>query len=473
MESLLCMNVAAHRLWYIDGDIVKVRVTLSCVPEAVAEAKRDIVPLQPITRRNFFSVDTSEAEMREMDLRVQTLTAELTGRVEIDASVMKTMAWPGAMGTSRPSPSARHSTAKSKLLYTLYSTGKMTLQEDVCMHRHQCTALEFVFRLPDGCPPSFSGRGAEYTHVVKVTATWLNARAGLANAVVPRICKMCLPLVVFNSAASIAQLPLMSLFPLPSDAMLVKERFQFQVVSLPSVPTPSVAAPLDDVIFPQDSQLRTSLTVRRAAKATLENALAGQRQPLSLLVPCNGVNILMVQLWSSCVALGSFLHGSLTVCDTGTDSAERGSGKKDMEVPVPVRVTASLELLECVTPEWALTTDEDSMRDTKAQGIENFVCLHKRVIDHADFIVLDTPSVPFAFSLPIGLVPATTVTDITTLLWQLRVVVTAVARKSLAKTSLPGVETLGPLLEPVSGVFPLLIVPPVMPAKGRQGAEPY
>ncbi|KPA82524.1 hypothetical protein ABB37_03571 [Leptomonas pyrrhocoris] len=471
MESRLILNAAAHRLWYVDGDVVKVRVSLSCVPEGVTGAKRDVVPLQAIPTQNYFSVDTAESEPREMDVRVQTLTAELVGRVELDASVMKVISWPGATSSSQPTPSRRPGSANSKVLYVLYSTGKKPLLDDVGMRRYQCTALEFLFRLPEGCPPTCSGKGADYRHVVTIAASWQNARAGSAKGSLPHTCKVRIPLLVFSSVASIAQLPLMSLFPLPRDSTLVKEDFHFQVMPLPAVPTPSVAAPLQDVIFPQDGQLRTSLTVRRLAKNNMQNTLAAQRQPLKLLMPCNGVNILQVHLHSSCVALGGFLNGSFIVCDGGAaNNGVRANRKRDMEAPVPVNVTASLELLECVTPEWALTTDEDSMRDTKAQGIDNFVCLHKRVIDHAHFTVVDTPSVPFEFSLPIGLVPATTITDVTTFLWQLRVVVTTVARKSLAKMASPGVDRLGPLLEPVAGVFPLLIAPPAMPTRGRQGA---
>ncbi|KPI88231.1 hypothetical protein ABL78_2655 [Leptomonas seymouri] len=472
MESLLNLNAAAHRLWYTDGDLVKVRVTLSCVPGGPTDTKGDVVPLPAISTQNFFFADACIAESREMDLRVQSLTAELTGLMELDTSLIKAISWPGTTSSSQRTSSGQQRSAHSKKLYTLYSSGKKILQEDVGMRRYLFTALEFVVRLPEGCPPTFSGKGADYQHVITITANWQNARTSPAKVAVPRVCKVCVPLLVFNGSASITQLPLMSLFPLPPSAALVKDDFHFQVVQLPSVPNPSVAAPLQEVIFPQESQLRTSLTVRRSAKINMQNTSAAQRIPLSLLVPCNGVNILQIRLRSSCVALGSFLNGSFTVCDANAAAdGELGTDKRDMEAPVPVNATASLELLECVTPEWALATEEDSMSCTKAQGIESLVCLHKRIIDHAHFTVLDTPSVSFEFSLPIGLVPATTVTDVTTFLWQLRVVVTAVARKSLSKTASPGVKTLGPLLEPAVGVFPLLIVPPATPARGRQGAE--
>ncbi|CAC9541446.1 conserved hypothetical protein [Leishmania infantum JPCM5] len=476
MDFSLTMSAAPHRLWYIDGDVVKVRVSLTCVPGAASGTQMEMAPLQRVPRHNYFSVDSTEAESRETDVRVRPLEVELLGLVELDTSVVKPINWPAAVSEEEIAVSPRPGRSRSAVIYTLYRTGKKTLQEDMHLKRYECAALEFVFRLPEGCPPTFKGRGTDYRHDITISATWYPVRSSAsAKAAKPHICKVKVPLVVFNSVAAVAQLPLLSLFPLPPNSALVAEDFHFQASPLAAVPTPWLAAPLMDVMHPQQAQLRTSLTVRHDAKATMQSSLAAQRQPLSLMIPCGGVNVLQVHLHSSCVPLGEYLQGSLTVLQTRQRSCDSAAGpgaqrKQDTEAPVPVSVTATLELLECVTPECALATSDASVTDAKEHGMENFVCTHRRVIDHAEFCVLDTPCVPFEFSLPVGLVPASTITDITSFLWQLRVVVMVVPRKTLARTAAPGVGQLGPLLAPVAGVFPLLVMPPSVPFKVRQGA---
>ncbi|KAK7197087.1 hypothetical protein NESM_000653600 [Novymonas esmeraldas] len=477
MDFSLTMSAAAHRRWYIAGDLVKVRLSLTCVPEAARDAQKELAPLRSVPRHNHFSVDSSEAESHETDLRVRVLDVELVGLVDLDASVMKPISWPEAATEKRATASGRSSGGRSRVMYTLYRTGKRVLREDVYLRRYECTSLEFVFRLPEGSPPTFKGRGAEYRHDVSIAATWSAVRTpASARAAAPRVTKVKVPLAVFNCLASVAQLPLRSLFPLPPDAALVAEDFHFQAITLASAPAPSIGAPLSDVMKAQEAQLRTSLTVRRDAKATTQTSLAAQRQPLSLVVPCGGVEVLQVHLRSSCAAVGDSVQGSFTVLETAdehlstTGAGARVQHKRDMDVPVPVSVTVSVELLECVTPEWALTMDDASVADTKAQGMENFVCVCKRVIDRAQFCLLDTPCVPFEFTLPAGLVPASTITDVTSFLWQLRVVLIAVPRRAAVSTVAPGVDRLGPLLEPVTAVFPLLIVPPPVPSKVRQGA---
>lgn len=478
MDFSLVMSAAPHRVWYIAGDIVKVRLSLTCVPEVGGEKQKEVAPLRGVPKHNHFAVESSEADTRETDLRVGPLQAEMYGVIELNTSVMKPVHWPAAAADAKPSPN-RHTAGRTKQLYALYRTGKQVLREELVLKRYECVAFEFVFRLPEGAPPTFRGKGADFRHDIAIAASWCAARtSATARAAVPRLCKVKVPLIVFNSVASVAQLPLMSLFPLPRDAALVAEQFHFEVLPLAPVPVPSAAAPLADVTHAHDSQLRTSLTVRHGAKAAMQSSLAAQKQPLSLTMPCEGVAVLQVQIQSSCVAVGDYLQGSFTVLDASAGPRESGAAaraqwKRDMEAPVAVSVTVSLELLECVTPEWALTMDAASVADTKAQGMENFVCTNKRVIDHARFSLLDTPHVPFEFSLPWGLVPASTITDIASFLWQLRVVVVAVRRSSLAQTASPGTDRLGPLLEPVAGVFPLLVVPPSMPARVRQGAATW
>ncbi|CAM38708.1 conserved hypothetical protein [Leishmania braziliensis MHOM/BR/75/M2904] len=476
MDFSLTMSAAPHRLWYIAGDMVKVRLSLTCVPEVAPDTQTKMAPLKGAPNNNHFSVDSSAAESHETDVRVGSLRVELVGLVELDTSVMKPINWPAAVSEKERPGSSHLGSSRSKMVYTLYSTGKQMLREDMQLKRYECAALEFVFRLPEGSPPTFKGRGADYRHDITIFATWYTVRSSsTAKATLPHLCKAKVPLTVFNSISTVAQLPLMSLFPLPPDSALVAENFHFQVAPLDTVPTPWRAAPLADVMLPQEAQLRTSLTVRYSAKARMQSSLATQRQPLSLMVPCLGVNILQVDLHSSCVSLGGYLQGSFTVLGTsqGPSNTTAGPGthrQQDVETPVPVSVSASLELLEYVTPESALVIDNTSMTDTREGGMENFACTYRRVIDHAQFCVVDTPYVPFEFPLPVGLVPASSITDITSFLWQLRVVVMVVSRKTLAQTATPGVSQLGPLLSPVAGIFPLLVMPPSVPSKVRQGA---
>ncbi|KAG5493375.1 hypothetical protein GH5_02121 [Leishmania sp. Ghana 2012 LV757] len=475
MDCSLAVSAAPHRLWYIAGDVVKVRLSLTCVPKVEPTQRKGVAPLKRVSKHNYFSVDASEVQPQETDVRVAPLEVELAGVVEVDPNVMKPISWPAAVSENETPGSSRPDASRSKKVYTLYSTGKKMLREDVHLKRYECTAHEFVFRLPEGCPPTFKGRGADYRHDITIYATWYKVRTNsAARATIPHIRKVRVPLTVFNSVATLAQLPLMSLFPLPPNAALVAEGFHFQAAPLASVPTPLTAAPLMDVMFPQEAQLRTSLTVRHDAKTTMQTSLASQRQPLSLMLPCKDVNVLQVRLDSSCVPIGDFLQGSFTVLDTsrapsGTFANPRTQSSEDADTPVPVSVSVSLELLECVTPEWALTTDDASVTVTRQQGMENFICTHLRVVDRAQFCVLDTPCMPFEFSLPVGLVPASSITDITSFLWQLRVTMIAVPRKALAQASSKGVDRLGPLLEPVAAVFPLIVTPPSVPSKTRQG----
>ncbi|GET92470.1 hypothetical protein, conserved [Leishmania tarentolae] len=476
MNFSLTVSAAPHRLWYIDGDVVKVRVSVTCVPEVAVETGKEMAPLQRVPKHNYFSVDTSEAESCETDVHVSTLEVELAGLVEIDTSVMKPINWPVPMTEKVCEAGPRSGRGRSTMVYTLYRTGKKTVQEDMHLKCYECIALEFVFRLPEGCPPTFKGRGADYRHDITISATWCTVRTSAsAKATKPHICRVNVPLLVFNSVATVAQLPLLSIFPLPPNSALVMEDFHFQASPLPAVPTPWMAAPLVDGMHPQEAQLRTSLTVRHDAKATMQSSLAAQRQPLLFMIPCEGVDVLQVHLYSSCAPLGEYLQGSFTVLQTGQrpcdSTAHLGAQRKrEMKALVPVSVTASLELLEFVTAEYALVTNDASITDTRQHGMESFVCSHRRVIDHAEFCLLDTPCVPFEFSLPVGMVPASTITDITSFVWQLRVEVMVVPRKVLAQTAAPGVNQLGPLLAPVAGIFPLLVMPPSVPFKVRQGA---
>ncbi|KAG5468450.1 hypothetical protein LSCM1_02430 [Leishmania martiniquensis] len=476
MDFSLNVSAAPHRLWYIAGDVVKMRLSLTCVPEVTLSKRKQLAPLKGASTHNYFSIDSSEMEAQETDVRVAPVEAELVGFVEVDTSVMRPVSWPAAVSEQGPPGLSRADSSRSKVVYRLYSTGKKLLREEVHLRRYECTALEFTLRLPEGCPPTFKGRGADYRHDVTISAAWYAVRSSsTAKAPIPHISKVRVPLIVFNSVATTAQLPLMSLFPLLPHSTLVAEGFHFQAAPLASVPTPSMAAPLTDVMLPHEAQMRTSLTVRHDAKARSQSSLATRRQPLSFIMPCKGVDLLQVHLHSCCVSLGDYLQGAFNLLETspGPDSTtanQRMQRSQDAEAPVPVSVTISLELLECVTPEWALTVDDANVMETKQQGMENFVCTHRRVIDCAQLCVLDTPCVPFEFSLPVGLVPASTITDMTSFLWQLRVVMMAVPRRALAQASSPGVDWLGPLLEPVAAVFPLVVTPPSVPSKTRQGA---
>lgn len=480
MEFQLNLTACTHHQWYLPGDVVKVRATFSCTPKVrqydsggiVARGTEDyLVPLPPLFSGNYFSLDHLEENAEEVDIVIEKILAEACGSVTISLDSIKAIDWPAPA----PPKTTDRTPHQQRTHYQIYRSPKWPISEPLSLRRHQCVAVDFSFRLPEGCPPSHDGYTIRFQHLVQLSASWCTTR-GTRQLRSPKV-KLQLPILVYNSMACLTMLPLLSLFPLAitTAAAGAGYSFDFECHTLAPVPSPVHAAPIQDAMDPAASQLRTSLTVRQDAIAAWQERLAKSSDPLTFTVPygSDDGDLVCIVLQSSTLAIGDVLRGTCTVplwedkrvTKNRRDANQNRRERSPSMQPTPVKMIASLEVLECVTPEWVVSSADT----TPVEGVDNLVCVSKREVSVAEFVLLDTLSTPFIFAIPSKGFPTSMMTDITCIVWQLRLSFTTMLKKALSASRNSGRAELAPVLKPVELILPLSVVPPQIPCKPRFG----